>query len=144
MTIKDTSQLAGIWLTVSSAVSFAVVLYWRATNGSRKLEAQIFCWCLLPVASRHPVRMLWVCLGLFIPSDLYWLFPFIHEHVKAETPAGFHSLLFCTSRRKDTSGVRTVSGRCFAAFLLTAERDGVEDQLAHVNHDRGLNIKGSW
>lgn len=51
-------------------------------------------------------------------------------------------LLFCTSRRKGPSGISTVSGRCFPAFLLTGEQDGDRDQLAYVNYDSGLNIKG--
>lgn len=35
-----------------------------------------------------------------------------------------------------------MSGRCFPAFLLTGEQDGDRDQLAHLNYDSGLNIKG--
>lgn len=149
MNMKDTSERAGILLASTSAVSFAIVVSWRDFNASGKIVDTLFLLVAFGVwydISRHSVGLHWLFLGLFIPSDLCCLFPFIHGEVQAEPQVGCHLLLFCLPRRKGTSEESTVRRWCFPAFLLMGveewSKDGDGDQLAYVNYDSGLNIKG--
>lgn len=133
-------------IPVASAISFAVVLYWRATNGSGKLWTQLFCWWLLPVVSRHSVRMLWVCLGL-CPI---WPLLTIPIHPWAWNPRQKHQLvstpsfsLSCPHQGEIHRWGKNSEWAMLPCLPAQGEWDGDGDQLAHVNYGSGLNIKGS-
>lgn len=144
MSMKDTSEIAGILLASNSAISSAVVVSWRTIDVSGKIIDSPFLLVACGVWSgitRHSVRLHWVCLGLFIPSDLCWLFPFIHGHGQAE-PQPLAPLPHAEEKRHKW-GKRGEGATlpCLPAHGGgTVNKDG--DQLAHVNYDSGLNIKG--